>query len=165
LPALPELAQTEEQSMLGNRIILTAAAALVVATAWLLGPWRPWGGPQGESALARSLRLEAELQRTKERFGDQRQLGEGLAAGRLTLLQAAARLRAIRADEPPSIRKVARRYHPGLSEEEWLCMVLIEEVEGIPATDPTRAALGRRLRAELRQHQQRGPIRLPAAGR
>jgi hypothetical protein len=149
-----------------NRTILAAGAA-VVAGVCLLASWRPSAkGPQLESDLQRAERLEAERQRVLQRCRGQMAVAAEVVAGRLTLLQAAARVRALRADEPPLVWKMVQRGHPGLSREEWLCRVVINYVGRVLYDDPAQArALVRRLRAELREHRQRGPLRLPSAER
>jgi hypothetical protein len=147
-----------------NRTVLVAGAA-VVAGVCLLASRRPSAeGPQVESNLQRAERLEAERQRVLQRQNGQMVVAEEVVAGRLTLLQAAARVRAIRADEPPLVWKMVRRRHPDLSQEEWLCAVVTDYVGRVLKDDPAQArALVRRLQAELRRQRQHGPLRLPPA--
>jgi hypothetical protein len=149
-----------------DRTVLVAVAAAVVVTGYLLGPWRPAAeGLRGEPDLQRAWQLE-EPQRACARHHGQMAVAAEVVAGRLTLLQAAARVRAIRADEPPLVRELARWRHPGLSEEEWLCAVVIDHVGWVLADDPARqAAVVGRLQAELRRQRQCGLLRLPLARR
>jgi hypothetical protein len=145
-----------------TRIVLATGAAAVVVAGYLLGPWRPSAGRSATVELRRAQHLEDELRRTRERYRDQEAVAQEVVAGRLTLLQAAARVCAIRADEPPLVRDLARRRHPGLSEKEWFSAVVIDFVRRILAEDPDRqAAIVGRLEAELQR--QLGPgRRLPA---
>jgi hypothetical protein len=85
-----------------------------------------------------------------------------LVAGRLTLLQAAARFRALKGDPPG----VAELFPPewGRSEGERLCREVMVWVNGwLAERAPERAAaVAARLEAELRQHRDpSGTVRLP----
>jgi hypothetical protein len=136
----------------------------LTCAAWLTA--ERWGLPAlvGElgGEMKRAQQLEATRAGTLRRVEEQRRVAQEVTAGRLPLLPAAARIRAIRADEPPAFRKLARRHHPGTSEEEWLCLVVIDFVVGELGEGSQRArVLEARLLGELRRHQRRGPLRLP----
>jgi hypothetical protein len=109
----------------------------------------------------REQHLDTTMQESLQRLAEQRQVAQEVLAGRLTLLQAAARFRTIRAEDSPHHRALALRHYPGASEEEWLCRLVIgfvaAELQGQPEQE---RACRQRLEAELRQHLRRGPLRL-----
>ena len=112
--------------------------------------------------MRRAQQLEVVRAASLQRVNEQRRVAQDVLAGRLALLPAAARIRAIRAEEPPRFRALARRYHPGTSEEEWLCLVVIDFVVGELEKGSEQAQVWKaRLEDQLRWHKRRGPLRLP----
>jgi hypothetical protein len=87
-----------------------------------------------------------------------------LRAGRLTLVQAAARFRSLNVYPPDSVPDL-RRFLPGATDEERLCRQAIFWAEGSdPAMSPAaRELTRRRLEAELNRllAENNGAIRLP----
>jgi hypothetical protein len=142
-------------------------AACLVGLSWTA--WRAvqhWVLPELIDLAAQSRRsqqLDGALQGMLRRVAEQRQVARQVLGGRLTLLEAAACLRVIWADEPPPFRAAVRRHFPGVTEEEWLCRRVIAFVAGELEDGPPEQARDweQRLRAELSQHLQRGPLRLP----
>jgi hypothetical protein len=90
------------------------------------------------------------------------QVGGDLARGRITLLEAAARLRELDRLEPPVVLAQIRQTYPASSEMERCCREAITWVEswleGHPEHDQ---AVLLRLRAELDEHLQRGTLEVP----
>jgi hypothetical protein len=81
-------------------------------------------------------------------------------AGEVTLLHAAARLRAANADLPQLIFRVKMRALPGNSDDERACRWVIGSVEATLEGDPRRRdRIVNRLKAELREYLKRqGPL-------
>jgi hypothetical protein len=97
----------------------------------------------------RSERLDEQGARTAARTEAKRRLFAELAAGRLSLPQAAARFRELCA-EAPQTRDALRILFDSGSDEERLCRFLIYCVEAELAGSPGQPeAVGRRLNAEL----------------
>jgi hypothetical protein len=106
--------------------------------------------------------LGAKVKAARTRLCRQTDVAEAVIEGRLTLLEAAACFRDLRASEPPDQRKVARRAFPAQSEQEWLCRLVIRFVKVMLQDKPgVPASLAARLEEELRQHLRRGPLSLP----
>src|SRR5262249_45319578 len=107
--------------------------------------------------------LERRRQAQQQRLTARHQVAADVIAGRLSLLEAAARFRDLNAQEP-AIAAAFTRSHPDRSPEECLCRQVIGQVESdLAEQSPKRAAeLRTRLEAELRGHLHRdGAIRLP----
>jgi hypothetical protein len=110
------------------------------------------GDPEQEAALradvfGRSLRLQ--------------EVADEVRAGRLSLLEAAARARDIQSASPYFPWKHFRESHPGASDDERFCRMVIDLV-----TLPTSPGSGpdpvvARLQAELDEHLSRGTLHLP----
>jgi hypothetical protein len=140
---------------------------------------RPSGGGQsreeddvphvmGEMAQEQlhSLQLDGRREAGLARLTTKRQIGADLATGKLSLLEAAARLRDMNRSGPPSILRARQRHFPGLSEEELSCREAIGWVENWLAEDPSRdRSLIGRLEAELSEHLRRGKLVLPGPGK
>jgi hypothetical protein len=110
--------------------------------------------------------LDAECDRVSAQLRGQIAVARSVIGGKLTLLEAAAAIRELRAGEPPQIREVVLRYSRTATEEEWFCRLVIRFVEVILDEKPAEArAWVKRLEGELRQLLKRGPLRLPAPGK
>jgi hypothetical protein len=84
-----------------------------------------------------------------------------VAVGRLSLVEGAARFRALCLETPAFDPERFRRHHAGNSEEECYCRALIAWVRGILADDPAQAQAqeeASRLEAELRDLLHQGPL-------
>jgi hypothetical protein len=111
----------------------------------------------------RTVALDRALAKARLRAEAKMELIAELAAGRLTLLQAAACLRAL-PDAPPYFWTLMHGYWPGKSEGERLCRYLIAFTQDM-LTDQQRteaASVIARLEKELQDHLRRhGDVRLP----
>ncbi len=148
---------------------LTVASALLTA----LTAWDRWAGGPGASPLEWfggllsprrhwDPRHEADFHAdVVERCRRLQEVADEVRAGRLGLLDGAARLRDIQSTSPYFAWQQFREFYPGDSDDERFCHLLIRLVTPLPAppdhTDPVVA----RLNAELAEHLKRGPIRLP----
>jgi hypothetical protein len=114
-----------------------------------------------ERALDRERQLDDELAGVLARAEARLAVAEGVAAGRLTLLEAAARLRDLRALEHRKVQEAARFRHRTLTEVEDYCREVIERVEGFLENRPAEAqAAVARLEVELAGHRAAGTLRL-----
>jgi hypothetical protein len=153
------------QRMAFCKPLLPGAGALL-ATLGLAGlAYLVWGGlvawDLGELAgQARVIQEEARRERNLEALHrtlfacleDKDQVARELAAGRLSLVEAAARFRAIARETPGFDRAVFRRVHGGDSEEESYCWAVIQRVRDLLADHPAHAQeVAWRLEAELQE--------------
>jgi hypothetical protein len=85
-------------------------------------------------------------------------------AGRLSLLEAAARFRDLDEQPPAARREVLRCAYPGASDDECRCRAVLQyvwvEARDRPGADP---AVAKRLEAELRGLLGHGDVRLPGS--
>ncbi len=150
-----------------------AAAALTTAAgASFYRAANPWARIAREQA--RGERLEARLRETTRRMAARDQVIAALCAGRLTLLEAAARFRDLDAECPDPRRDiltlVMRKFDPtgnGLSYDECVCRTVIDYVRrGREGQDPEHSCAGTaeaapRLEEEYRQLVRAGALHLP----
>jgi hypothetical protein len=143
---------------------LGPCAALLSASALLLTLLlRPDGraGPQpGRGAQAGPVDLSdreraAHFRRSEAR----RRVAQDLAAGRLTLLEAAEHFRDLNGSYPGFNWYQFRRHFPGSSDDERHCRQVIQFVALETETGPAAVAR-QRLEAELEGHLRRGTLRL-----
>ena len=105
--------------------------------------------------------LETLRQSSLKRMHTRFKLVRALAEGRLPLLRAAARLRALDLAGPVFRWEDFRAFYPGRTDEERFCHKAIESAVRELEAQPARArALRQRLEAELREALRRGPLRL-----
>jgi hypothetical protein len=145
--------------------LLPAALLLAGLAALALPGARPRGGPRAEGAAELAWDAEAQRSHAAYRARNQRRAegARAVAAGRMPLLEAAARFAALNR-LPPEVRTdLSRLQYPGASEEERLCRdVIFWAVEEAALSDPCEAAALRgRLEAELGRRLRAG-LRLPA---
>src|SRR5262249_25611948 len=101
--------------------------------------------------------------------GRRRQLDEvviAATAGRMSLLEGAARLRELYRGEPDTVwERVCARF-PDATDDERYCRLLIAEVASLErGPGPERKlTVAPRLEAELQERLRRGPLRLPDGG-
>jgi len=94
------------------------------------------------------------------RAGARDEVRVGVLAGRLSLLEAAARVRALDRAMPEGFWARFGRTRPDDSDHEYYCRQVIGYVT--PTTDDDRSwELVLRLEAELREHLKNGTLRLP----
>jgi hypothetical protein len=111
---------------------------------------------------ARSERLNRSKQYWQRCFSGKDQVARDLYAGRTDLLGAAAAFRRLQADVPGYDWETFLWHFPADSEEESLCLAVIDYVERASGDETAeRAALAARLREELRSRKERGPLLLP----
>jgi hypothetical protein len=140
---------------LGALVLLVGA--LCVCREWHRGLPQP--AAAGEQA-DRADTLEEQRQAVLRRHQEQNRLVREVAAGRRTLLEAAAGFRALSLGETTLERPLHETY-PADSEEERLCRWVIAYLGTTLADEPGTAGLVTRLEAELRQHVRQGTLRLP----
>jgi hypothetical protein len=141
---------------LGWARILLCLAVVALATHYLL---RPRPVPVVEVALDADRRQEA----TIERIGAKLLLIEEVAAGRMGLLEAAARFQALNLAAEGKDWDHYRQLYPGASDDERHCREVLRWAERLEFSDPCLwLAVSTRLEGELRAALAAGPIRLPA---
>jgi hypothetical protein len=150
------------RSLLLAGVVLAGVGALGAA-ANNCGNW----GPPDDTALKDELRRADELEREREVIGqrikEKVRISAQVRAGQLTLLQAAARFRALDRDLGAFPWAAFRRLNPGGTDEERHC----REVIGWVAADMANAEPSRTrevcsaLERELQLCLQRGPLCLP----
>jgi hypothetical protein len=150
----------------GARPVLSVGVAVLVGGLALLA-WS-WKGeilpdePDASSEEARQADLEQRLQGVAQRIKRKQRVTDELAAGRLTLLRAAALFRAL-AHAPPAFNwNRFRTTWPGNSDDERHCQEVIDWVyKTLRVTDRCKAeALRQDLDRQLGEHQRQGPLRL-----
>jgi hypothetical protein len=106
--------------------------------------------------------LERSGQGIMQRGEERRAVARDLAAGRLMLLEAAARVRDLDRADPAFPWEAFRLRTPGATDDERHCREVIASIENLlPADSPEREAALRRCAAELQEHLARGTLRLP----
>ncbi len=120
--------------------------------------------PAEEPWLAEEERQSRALDRTREaltrRMEARAAVVVDLLAGRLSLLQAAARFRDLN-QTAPEIQENLRWQHPDCSDDELCCLQVIGHLESRFLGDPPDLQLGQRLREELSAHRRHGTLQLP----
>jgi hypothetical protein len=144
-------------------LFLGAAVLLGVVAMTAREKWRRTMDDPVRRHRQRGEELEQRTRAVIGRLERKEKIVKALLAGRLTLLQAAARFRALNEGPPAFGWDQFRDAMPGGSDDERHCHEVIEFAYHVVShDDPHRAAeLREGLRAELRQHLGRGPLRLP----
>jgi hypothetical protein len=107
-------------------------------------------------------RLDEQIQATQERSAAKNGVTEDVAAGRLTLLEGAARFRDLDASAPEGYRRAWRQLAKGASDDERYCRQVLGYLAAVLRNRPGGGAAVRgRLEAELRRRLERGELRLP----
>jgi hypothetical protein len=138
--------------------ILAAAAAYLYWT-----PVLPFGDQESRSQeddqyqqeVRRGQKLKAQLRELPRIREAKRRIANDLIAGRLTLAEAAARVRELdrQTMDAPTYSRVLKLHFPGASEEERICRKVIRHALNV--VDPqseAAAGLKERLETELRKH-------------
>jgi hypothetical protein len=119
-------------------------------------------GPDVAEALRRDAELEARRQLGLDCLRTREAISRALVEGRMTLFEAAARLRDCSLSDPGFRWDSFRRCFPGDSDEERFCRRAIDGAVGLLAARPERArAVRLRLEAELNAALGRGLLHLP----
>jgi hypothetical protein len=149
-------------------LIFVAVCSVLLALAVpLVGCWaRDVSGALVDlgQGWVRRQELRAESQATSVRLELRQEIAGRVAQGRLSLLEGAARFRALDREEPPVVQARLYTDYPAGTAEECCCRHLIEWVrawlEDNPRPDP---GIPGRLEAELDEYLRRGTLRLPEA--
>jgi hypothetical protein len=141
----------------GPLLLPAAAVAVGVAALFATGKWLERAGPAGAGKAHPRIEVEQETRGVIDRATRKRIVVEALIAGRLTLVQAAGRFRALNRAGPPFSWRWFREAYPGGSDEERHCREVIARVEiELEGADPCLALpLRRALLGEL--ESRRGP--------
>jgi hypothetical protein len=126
--------------------------------------------------VSQARRLQEEQQRERDLEAHQRtvftymeaknRVAREVASWRLSLVEGAARFRALCQASPSFSLKMHRFIYPSDSDEECYCRALIHQVRWVLADDPAQAqeAAGR-LEAELTELLHQGPPSFPLRGK
>jgi hypothetical protein len=148
---------------LGGVLLIGAGRACPTWTARLGLDFR--GLAALEEQMARERQRGAELDRLNQlvypRAVAKCQVIAALAAHRLGLLEAAARLRALDQMTPGNPLAMFRSYYAGLSDEERYCRQAIHFLRGGRMAPCGQTALAEQLEAELSEHLAHGTLHLP----
>jgi hypothetical protein len=117
--------------------------------------------PGQEQLLARRERLLAQREEVLAREAAKQAAAEALAAGRLSLPEAAARFRELDAADSPAMRRERLKTHATDSEEVCACREAIAAVRTLPGDRPGREAAAARLEEELACRLACGELGLP----
>jgi hypothetical protein len=148
--------------------LLSALAAWEGAVGGLSnGPMADLLFPSLREAKQQRRQLDADYLAEQVRWQQRMELIKATAAGRVSLLDGAGRLRELYRAEPESVWINVRRRFPNASDEERYCRLLIGDVESyLRMGDPAKArSVVARLQDELQEHIRRGTLRLQEAGR
>jgi hypothetical protein len=150
----------------GARHVLFVGLALLVGMLVLAAQGKPkkvlnpQRGPSTQEQRARNV--ERTVQEITRRRLHKERLIQALLAGRMRLLEVAARFRALDRDIPAFPWRQFRDYYSSDSDEERHCRQVIDFAHAALMRDLPRAdEVRERLSAELREHLRRGPLRLP----
>jgi hypothetical protein len=106
--------------------------------------------------------VEDRCQEVERRHVEKQRLAGEVIAGRLSLLEAAARFRDLDEQPPAACREALRGNYWGASDDECHCRAVLQYVRVEmclrPGVDPD---LAERLEAELRALREHGDLRLP----
>jgi hypothetical protein len=152
---------------LRRRLIVLGVFAVLGGTAWFYGgrPAAPPNQPEGPEVvdeMQRAVKLEQQRLLLLWRHEQQDKVVHDLAAGRCTLLAAAARLRALYKED--SVTDHVLRYsYPAPTEEERVCRWVIDYFRTSQKGEAGTPEVVERLERELREHLERGTLRLPGS--
>jgi hypothetical protein len=141
-------------ALLAGRLILTRTAA------------RRGGAGPAEGSMheqGRDIEHRRQMQAALARIEQKNQLIQKLLAGQITLLETAARFRALDRSSPSFYWDGFHQFIPGDTDEERHCREVIDWVETeLGWTDPCLAvAICNQLEGELEERLRRGPLCLP----
>jgi hypothetical protein len=152
-------------------VCLVLALAALAGGLYLFPSWAAavgldfWNIPATLDAMARTAaldeRIEVELESVRRRNAAKEEVTGEAAAGRLTLLEAAARFRDLDAAASDDYRRGWRRSLPAASDEERYCRAVLAHVKELVRDRPDGIRVLDRLKAELDRALARGDVRLP----
>jgi hypothetical protein len=152
---------------MSRKRLLLSLALLALALAALAGTGKRWGTrarrPPAEDEAEREAQLDRRLRVAQARIDAKWKVIEQVLAGRLALLAAAARFRALN-DEPADCPCREDHFGPATSRGEKLCRQVIAWAREMAREEGSSAALAAvdRLEAELKAILARdGRVRLP----
>lgn len=152
---------------LRRRLIVLGVFAVLAGTAWVYEdrPAAPPNQPEGQEAVdeqERAVKLEQQRQLLLWRHDQKDKVVHDLAAGRCTLLAAAARVRAL--SKKDSVTDHVLRYsYPAPTEEERVCRWVIDYFQTAQKGEAGTPEVVEHLERELREHLERGTLRLPGS--
>jgi hypothetical protein len=154
------------QPLCARALILLAPALLALGVALA----RPREEPAHSGELARAddprgRELEQQRREALWRQLARKEVAEAVIAGRLDLVEAASRFRELNRRVPVLIGDGIRLFYPAATEEESLCLQVIDRVHHeLGEDDPClAAAVASELQSQLERHLRGGPLRLPEA--
>jgi hypothetical protein len=127
------------------------------------GKTRP-GKADGRTDESLALQLEEKRRALFQFVEAKAAVARELAAGRLTLFEAASRARHVDHQNPDFHWEEFRRGTPGGNDDERHCWEVIELLRGHLSEGPHAEELVTRHTAELQRHLDRGPLCLPNQG-
>jgi hypothetical protein len=157
----------------GHSFLCVALAVSALAAVLTLFPGQAgslgldfWNVPAALDSLQQAVQLDEQLddqiQAAGERSAAKNEVAEDVAAGRLTLLEGAARFRDLDASAAESYRQGWRRLAQGASDDERYCRQVLGYLAAVLRDRPDGGAAVRgRLEAELQRRLERGELRLP----
>jgi hypothetical protein len=147
-------------------------SAVCIGLGLTLTSWQ-WNTDDDETEVLIPWQMAQELQRAEgiaarraaleEVFRNKRQVLEDITAGRMSLLEAAARFRVINRWRSPFMAELVRSHYEDCSEEEQLCREVIASLGALHEGDRCHlAAVRTRLEAELGERRRGNTLRLQA---
>jgi hypothetical protein len=125
----------------------------------------PWMRGAFPAERRREERLDRAREAVQVRLRAKAVIARDVTEGRLTLQEAAARMRDLDRRTPGFQWEMFRLQHPSATDEERHCREVIGHIRSnIPLGPPLTEELVRRLEAELQGHLNRGTLRLPDVG-
>ncbi len=113
----------------------------------------------------REERLAREQRAALRQLQAQQEITKEVVAGRLTLLESAARLRDVELPAPSFRLDLFREAYRADSDDERFCQAIIQMVRlSVPPDTARTDELARRLEDELRDRRERGTLILPESG-
>jgi hypothetical protein len=145
----------------GGAVTVVLGVYLAVTHGLSLAPWDlAWCSAEVAAAREKDGELEVIRHRVGVRLVGKTVVADDLRAGRLGLLEAAARFRDLNDADPSFEEGLFRKYAPGATDEERLCRSVIGFVANPPRGSPDPEELVRRLEAEVEARLADGTLRL-----
>jgi hypothetical protein len=142
-----------------RRILVGALSLVLILSALVAALWLAlWAVTAGQDTDEQAAE---DLWAVQHRHAAKEAVAEEAAAGRLTLLEAAARFRDLDADLPEEQRRALRLALPAGSDEERSCRQVLYYVEASLRGRPDGPAALGRLKAQLDEALASGDLRLP----
>jgi hypothetical protein len=140
--------------------IVCAACAAILIAGWCAYTWRqgrPEAGAPQSVVIQGDGGLDRQIGAVSDRLSAKAHIADEVAAGRLSLREAAAAFRDLDAQQPRQVYDHPAAFPPGASEDERRCRAVIDWA--VNAAPPDHApALARRLEAELEVLLRQDPV-------